>query len=240
MQLLKYHMYFFNGNSIIRWIPLRDRGVQFLNIGGKGVALCRCFDWHNKNPTKCLWHGSPTTTSSSFQPHIYMFVLSQIWLKHPPMWRKTKTSHFNSSLYVFFTIHVIHIIIWAGPWENLPYGLYSIFKNITEFRSILLKLSRNSKITFHKAIIQHASTCNPSANDIKLPPLQRYNAPASGCHHCNQNAIREVLLFGYIIFVYLSLWQFLPFIFNFPCLHGSLPSYYRNFQVPEMWRQSTA
>ena len=110
MQLLKYHIHFFNDNSIISWIPLRNRGVRFLWIGGKGIALCRCFDGHNKNPTECLWHGSPTITS--VQPHIYMYVLSQIWLKHLPMWRKTKTSHFNSSLYVYFPIHTIHICIY--------------------------------------------------------------------------------------------------------------------------------
>ena len=123
---------------------LPDRGVRFLGISGKGVALCRCFDGHNKNPTNCLWHGSPTIgLTSSVHPHIY--VLSQIWLKHLRMWRKTKTYHFNSTLYVFLSIHVIHIWI-------------------------------------------------------------------------------IVILFEYIIFLYLSVWQFLPFIFNYPCIHGSLPS----------------
>ena len=39
MQLLKYHMFFFNDNSIIWWIPLRDRGVRFL------AHLSRRFKW---------------------------------------------------------------------------------------------------------------------------------------------------------------------------------------------------
>ena len=57
-----------------------------------------------------VWHGSPTI-GLTYSVHPHMYVLSQILLKHLIMWRKTKTSHFNSTVYVFLPIHVIHIQI---------------------------------------------------------------------------------------------------------------------------------
>ena len=116
------------------------------------MALCRCFDGHNKNPTKCLYHGSPTIgLTSSVHPHIY--VLSQIWLNIFECDVKQK-HHFNSTLYVF-----------------LPH-----------------------------------------------------------CHSRHSYMDNRFIIWIHY-FVYLSVWQFLPFIFNYPCLHGSLPS----FKPPLSW-----
>ena len=75
MQLLKYHIYFFNDISIIYKISLSDRGVWFLGINGKRVAPCQCFDGHSKTPTKCLWHGSPTMDLTSPVPLGLAYVL---------------------------------------------------------------------------------------------------------------------------------------------------------------------
>ena len=155
----RFHMFFFNYNSIIWWIPLIDRGVRFLcrrwsimtqrdhfvlslsvclsvrpsirlfvshtffvvthsfvsqathaflgmlplcfRISGKRVAPCRCLCGHNKNPTKCLWHRNLIIGPSYSSVGLHIDVLSQIWLKHLRLWPKTKTSHFNSTLYVF-------------------------------------------------------------------------------------------------------------------------------------------
>ena len=119
------HMYFFNGNSFIWWILLLYRGVRFVRISGKRVLPCRCHDWHNKNPTKYLWHRNPIIGPSTSSVSLRIDVLSQIWLKHLRLWRKTKTSRFNSTWYMFFQIRIIHtfeyiIFVFLSMWQFLP------------------------------------------------------------------------------------------------------------------------
>ena len=148
MQLQKFHTYFFNDNSIICWIPLRDRGVRyrFLRIRGKRVSPFRCFDGHNKNPMKCLSHGKPDPKFNFFfSPQAHPCAV-KIWLKHLWLWLKTN-------------------------WNS----------------SFQLKIAR----------------CN------------------------SLHSYKDSLLFEYNIFVFLFVRQLFQLIFDYPCLHVSLPSIFK-------------